>query len=521
MKKLRLIWIAFIIVFIGGCELFTGSDSEVEEPSDKKKFVWNAMNYWYYWQGEVRDLGDDRFKNEDEFYNYLNAFEDAEELFFGLQHPDDDFSFFIDDYEEYNREQDGVQAALGINYGFICKEGGCNEDSQAELVGYIRYVISGTPADEAGLERLDLFTKVDGNTIRMNNFNELLASNTAHDLTMARIDTTASQLFVEEETVTVSSREVKEDPVFKTEVIDTAGVKIGYLMYNFFSDSSAYHKRLNEEFDNFRSQGIDEMVLDLRYNGGGSVLTSQLLASLISGNSSSDKYAELDYNEKRSSNSRDLFFLDEVPLKNEEGQFENSEPINSLSLPSIYILTSNGTASASEAVINGLDPYIDVTIIGLKTVGKDEGSLTLYDKEAPYTWNKDDSGDSSPNPDHKKAIQPIVTKIVNSQGQDYPDGFEPDGYTPNGCADDPNDNCVNEITVENLMAKPVLGSPDEPLVSRAIDIILGQTSKQKRTPEMGFPKLREIEVKNGIQDLRPHGNGMYLEPFMMPPGDKR
>jgi hypothetical protein len=215
--------------------------------------------------------------------------------------------------------------------------------------------------------------------------------------------------------------------------------------------------------------------------------------------------------------------LDEVPLKNEEGQFENSEPINSLSLPSVYVLTSNNTASASEAVINSLDPYIDVTIIGLKTVGKDKGSLTLYDKKAPYTWNENPNDEKpDPNPDHKKAIQPIVTKIVNSQGADYPQGFEPIGYDPDlnngsgGCPDDPTDNCVNEISVSNLKEKPKLGSPDEPLFSRAIDIIIGQTAKQKKTTESDIPALRVIEMKNGVQDLRPNGHGMYIEPFMMP-----
>lgn len=527
MKNLRFIWVLILAVMVGCSDGPVSpdddSDSGNEEVAAEKEFVWDAMNYWYYWQGDVTELGDNYFEDDVDFNNYLKQFSNAEELFESLRHPDDDFSFFIDDYEEYQDEQEGIYAALGINYGFICKTGEC-----AELLGYIRYIIPDSPADEAGLKRLDLFTKVDGNTITQNNYLDLLTNDSSHELLMVHLERTDDSFeIVEDSTVMVNSEKVVEDPVLRTEVIDTSGVRIGYISYNAFRDN--YHSRLNEVFGEFQSQNIDELVLDLRYNGGGSVLTSQLLSSLISGYGSSDKYAELAYNEKRSSRSRDLYFLDEVPLKNEEGEFErdsqgnfeNSEPINNLSLPSVYVLTSRGTASASEAVINSLNPYMDVTVIGLKTVGKDEGSLTLYDSSAPYL------DDSDANPDHKKAIQPIVSKILNSAGVDYPDGFEPEGYDPNanqgsgGCPDDPNDNCVNEITIDNLIERPALGSPDEPLFSRALDIILGQTAKQKRTTDTRDIHLREIEMKNGMQDLRPHGNGMYLEPFMLPTTDKR
>ncbi|PAU94696.1 hypothetical protein CK503_04275 [Aliifodinibius salipaludis] len=511
MKNLRLIWVLLLVLMIGGCDLFTGSDDEIKEPTAEKKFMWNAMNYWYYWQGEVDELDDEFNDDKSKFYNYLNNNSDAEELFESLRHPEDDFSFFIDDYEEFQDEQDGVYAALGFNYGFI-------RISQTEYMGYVRYVIPNTPAEEAGFKRLDLFTEVDGNTITENNYLDLLTSDSNHELTMVHLERTEDDFtIVEDSTVSVNSEEVVEDPVLKTEVIDTAGVSIGYISYNAFRDN--YHSRLNEVFGEFQSQNIDDLVLDLRYNGGGSVLTSQLLASLISGLGSNDKYATLAYNEKRSERSRDLYFLDEVPLKDEDDEFNNSEPINNLSLSTVYILVSRSTASASEAVINSLKPYMDVTIIGLKTVGKDEGSLTLYDTSPPYL------DDSDANPDHKKAIQPIVTKIINSQGSDYPDGFAPDGYVNGECAENADgsdvvDNCINEITVDNLIERPALGSPDEPLFSRAIDLIIGQTAKQKQATETRLPTLREIEIKNGVQDLRPNGNGMYIEPFMVPTDEK-
>ncbi|MEL7833172.1 S41 family peptidase [Fodinibius sp. N2] len=518
MKNLRFICIAFLVIIIGGCELLTGSDSddEIEEPSDEKQFVWNAMNYWYYWQGDVSALADNRDDNEGEFWRYLNGFSDAEALFESFRHPDDDFSFFIDDYEEYQNEQDGIYAALGLNYGFYYKD-----QQQTDLVGYVRYVIPGSPAEDAGLERLDLFTKVDGTTITVNNYLDLLTNDSAHDLTLAKIDTSGSNIqYVEDETVTVESQEVIEDPVFASEVIDTSGVKIGYLMYNSFQTNS--HQALNDVFSDFKNQAINELVLDLRYNGGGAVITSQLLTSMISGLGSSTKFGEFEYNEKRSANNnREVFFLDEVPLENEdgdikrdnEGNFENSESMNRLSLDKVYVLTSSGTASASETVINSLLPHIDVTYIGLKTVGKDEGSLTLYDAPSPYL-NSDEA-----NSDHKKAIQPIVLKIVNADGEAYPTGFAPEGYTSDGCPDDDSDNCVSEITLDNILNKPNLGNPEEPLFSRAIDIILGQQTKRRAGVKQ--IKMKEAPLPTGFDAFKLHRQGMFVEPYMMPTGEKR
>lgn len=520
MKKINYAWIVLALALFVGCSdnpANPDSPDTPQEASAEKQFVWNAMNYWYYWQADVAALDDGIDDDEAEFQEYLSGFSDAEALFESLRYSQDQFSFFIDDYEEFQNEQDGIYAALGFNYGFFYKSSQGNE-----VVGYIRYVIDGSPADDAGLERLTLFTQVDGTTITDSNYLDVLTSNAPHDLTVAHIDTTGGSVsFVEDSTVSVASEQVVEDPVFASNVIDTSGVKIGYLMYNGFLGNS--HQRLNDVFGTFQSEGINELVLDLRYNGGGLVLTSQLLTSMISGLDSSNKFADLTYNQKRSDRNQPLYFLDEVPLQNDDGEFEqnnqgdftNSEPMNSLSLTKLYVLTSGGTASASETTINGLKPYIDVEVIGLKTIGKDVGSLTFYDAPEPYT------DEAQANSEHKKAIQPIVTKIVNSNGEDYPDGFSPSGFTSNGCVDSEEDNCVREITVENFVKKPAIGSPEEPLFARAIELILGQSPQARMSSVSSIPmSFEEVEIKSGIQNMRPHGHGQYLEPFMMPDNEK-
>ncbi len=508
MKKLYYIWMFVLAVTFIGCSDSspTNSEGELEEASAEKQFVWDAMNYWYYWQGDVPELGDNYFDNDEEYNRFLKEFSSAEELFYSLLYSEDDFSFFIEDYEEYQDEQDGIYAALGFNYGFFYK-------SETELAGYVRYVVPDSPAEEAGLERLDLFTKVDGTVITENNYINLLTDDSSHELTMAHLDTTGGNLsYVEDSTVTVASEQVTENPIFESKVIDANGTKVGYLVYNAFQRNR--HGELNDVFGDFKSQGVDELVIDLRYNGGGTLVTSQLLSSLVSDLGSSDKFSELEYNDKRSSNNRELFFLDEVPLENEEGELEqddegnytNTESKNNLSLPSVYVLTTRSTASASEVLVNSLDPYIDVTLIGVRTLGKDEGSFTLYDTSAPYLESDD------ANPDHKKAIQPIVSKIVNSNGEDYPNGFSPEGYTEDTCTE----NCVQEITVENIMNKPNLGDLDEPLLAHAIDLITGQSKKKSSRTFTNSTRLPEIKTVTITKSLAPQIEGIHLEPSMMP-----
>ena len=132
-------------------------------------------------------------------------------------------------------------------------------------------------------------------------------------------------------------------------------------------------------------------------------------------------------------------------------KLNNNESLFSLNLDRVFVLTSARTASASELLINGLDPYIDVIHIGDFTVGKNQGSITVYD----YI---NDSRDKNPN--HMYAMQPIVLKIGNVAGYtDFPDGLEPDIFIK-----------------ESLLNPGILGDIEEPLLKIAIDQISGDAS---------------------------------------------
>jgi C-terminal processing protease CtpA/Prc len=267
-----------------------------------------------------------------------------------------------------------------------------------------------------------------------------------------------------------------ENPIFINKVIESGSHKIGYLMYNGFYGE--YDSELNEAFSSMKLKGITDLVLDLRYNSGGSVLTATRLASMITGQFTGQIFAKQQWSPKmnalyeaKNPSSLKNLFTDKI----------EETAINSLKMTTIYILTSKSSASASELVINGLKPYITVVQIGDKTTGKNVGSRTVYDSPTYGTENR--------NPNHRYAMQPITFKIINATGfGDYQNGLIP----------------THEIK-ETLSTLGVLGSPTEPLLSTAIGKIIGSGKMVKQTQGKTFDYFEDRKSINGLQ------NQMYLE----------
>jgi len=267
-----------------------------------------------------------------------------------------------------------------------------------------------------------------------------------------------------------------ENPILINTVINSGGHKIGYLLYNGFY--SNYDSQLNNSFGVLKSQGITDLVLDLRYNAGGSVQTATRLASMITGSFTGQVFAKQQWNAKiqayyeaHNADALKNFFTDKM----------GTTSINSVGMTKIYILTSKSTASASELVINGLKPYMDVVQIGDTTVGKNVGSVTLYDSPS--------FGKENRNPNHSYAMQPIVLKIVNAD--DFGDYFT--GLVP-----------TVELK-ESLSNLDVLGSTTEPLLSTAIGQITGVSRMMKQSP------AKEFELFKDSKSITRPQNQMYLD----------
>jgi C-terminal processing protease CtpA/Prc len=269
--------------------------------------------------------------------------------------------------------------------------------------------------------------------------------------------------------VTISTETLTENPILVSKTIEVEGEKIGYLFYNSFV--SDFDDELNAAFAEFKSKNVGSLILDLRYNGGGSVRSATRLASMISGQFEGEIFAKQQWNDTYQN-----LFLDQDPdrLFNRFTDQIGGNPINSLELSNLYVIMASGTASASELVINGLNPYINVTTIGDESVGKSQASVTLYDSEG--------FGKEGANPEHKYAIQPLVYESVNSNDVGVPYS----GLTPDV-----------EI-IEDIENLGVLGEISDPLLAAAIEAIKGMNKRFYPQPASWYKEFKESDAGSPI-----------------------
>ena len=450
------------------------SPTEITLSTEINDFIWKGLNQYYYWQSDVSNLADSKATMESEYIALLNSQQDSKEFFEGLLHQDDRFSWIEEDYEVLENQLSGTTASNGMKFQLYVRDDG------ESIIGAVTYVLPESDAFNKGIVRGDIFNSVNNNELNFNNYMSLLyGEQTSYSIQLVNYDSGNDSVTSRDISVTLNKEEnFQEVPVHNTSIIEHGSKKIGYVMYNKFLgtvDSNGdgevdrdFNEELIDLFVYLKSQNLDELVLDLRYNGGGSVNTCTYLASLITGQFTGTIFAKQIWNEKimafiedRNSNddpSDDLnfdnYFTDLRP---------DGNPLPSLGLSRLYVLTSNRTASSSELLINGLTPHIDIIQIGIKTVGKNVGSITLYD----YT----DNDQQIKNPKHKYAMQPIVLKIANSENfADYNYGLEPD--------------IEYREKASNL---GVIGDKTEPLLSLALDHISGSSKKRDEINETLIP----------------------------------
>ena len=254
-----------------------------------------------------------------------------------------------------------------------------------------------SPALEAGLSRGDRITHVNGQSVE----SMVLAGTIGGAFGPTEIGVAAEIAFEkpsgEQRTARMVKRLVTIPTVSLTQVVDVDGRKVGYLFFrNFVRPSTA---ALNEAFATLKAAGATELILDLRYNGGGLVDVAVQLASLIGGaRTSGQVMINWVHNETLS------------PVYNRVTRF-NDTPEQSLNLQRLVVITTRSSASASELIINSLRPYMTVTVIGDTTYGKPVGQ---------YGFNF-----------CEKVLVPVAfsLKNVNNEG-DFFDGIAVDCAAP-------------------------------------------------------------------------------------------
>lgn len=450
----------------------------IKEASDVNKFIYNGLKDYYLWVDQVPNLIAPKYAVKDSLNAFLNTYTDPNKLFTSLLYKYnsvDKWSFIVDDSKVIENWIQGISETMGFDF-MLARFG-----TTGNVFGFVRYVYKGSPAEKAGLKRGDLFMKVNDQQLTETNYSTLLFNILTYRLSLASISS-ANVISPNGKTVSMTAIQMQENPIQLDTVLNVGSLKVGYLVYNGFN--ADFDLQLNDVFKKFKDAGIDRLVLDLRYNGGGSVQTAKYLASMIYGTATTKVFLKSQYNKglqeyfvsTEGAESLIEKFTDKILKTTTTAE----TPINAINMTKLYVITSDNTASASELLINGLKPYLQVYNVGINTAGKYVGSFTIKD------W--DEKGVVNPN--NKWAMQPIVVKIANSAGvSDYVDGLVPDFSA--------------EEDIGNLMP---FGDQNETLLKAVLNNIKGlpQSAIVLKSQKLGLKRVFDS------QNIRPFSKQMYI-----------
>ncbi|WKN33886.1 S41 family peptidase [Porifericola rhodea] len=436
MKNLRGYWLIISYVFFSFLSACS-QDEDVLEPvvtedslavvddsqySLINDWVYEVMSTYYFWSDEVNAPDSTNVDPEGYFYSILNE--------------GDAFSYITDDYEGLMEEFSGVYTGMGFAPAFGLLSG------SDRVFMIIEYVYADSPADRAGLKRGDIVLAIDGQEMNTENYFQLF-SESQYTLSLASYD--EENGFTDlDEGITLSAEVINADPVLHHELISYADKKIGYMVYSEFisGENNEWLNSLSNTLSEFAQQGVEEMVVDLRYNPGGEITMAQYLASALAPSSvvaSQEVFVKFEYNPLLEAS---IISYEGVDSQNLYNTFVNYG--HNLNLERIYFLTTGSTASSSELLINGLDPYMEVVTIGEPTVGKFYGSWVIPDLEEPVR--------------HNWALMPIVLKYANAEGvTDFVDGLQPDYWVE-----------------DNLLEAKAFGDTSDPMLATALSLIGGE-----------------------------------------------
>ncbi len=269
--------------------------------------------------------------------------------------------------------------------------------------GFTQYILCvdavtvDSPLYNAGVRRGDYICSVDGETFSLSNVygytQQLLQPTTEASLSLEVLSPNNLQ------TISVTSKYIYCSPILHYDIYDGG---VGYLSYMSFD--MAYDDDVKEVFSYFKSEGVTDLILDLRLNTGGHTISANKISTMVGGSNCAGRvFANYQYNptldsKLSSSNKMDYFY---TSLSNYH-----------LNLDRLYCLVSGTTASASEMVINSLRGVdLEVILIGSQTEGKNV-AMTIYE-------------DSFDGWDY--TFYPVMIAVSNAKGYgEYQDGFAPD-----------------------------------------------------------------------------------------------
>lgn len=499
-KQLQLsVYLLFLSAVFFACEKDdeVSKDEETTEvaTASRSELTLDSVFYYakeiYLWYDQLPDYGvfDPRsFTEHSSFLDNLN--DEVYQLSQYAINPETGESYeYLADYEgypKYSFVEESETNSSRMAYKAVSYLNGTDDEFGFALTSIasddirIRYVTTGSPAYEAGIRRGDELIEVNGQEVTLDNTSDYnLIVNTFNDSTyplkVLKPDGSTIETTLVKATYTVN-------PVFKDSVISTTAGNVGYLAYEMFTVLSNSEPPLREAFESFASHGITSLVLDLRYNGGGYLTTTDYLINSIIPSSFNNQtmYTE-QFNELMQNGEATI--LENQLLLDDDGNpiayngryahyndidysehantygFEKQGSLNTIE--NLYIITTEATASASELVYNALKPYLNVTLIGSKTYGKPVGFFPVtIDEYDVYLAN-------------------FTTINANGEG-DYYDGLKPD------------------YEVEDDVSKD-FGDPEELCFAKALSLITGTNGR------MASYSLRTDQNRIAIHGGKFHG----------------
>ncbi len=450
------------ITFFTSCK-DDDNKTKAEEKADAKtekvtQFALDVLQDVYLWSSEIPTVDVTKIK-------------DPISLVDSIKYSADHWTTLTDDASGLTSNFAGEGTSFGYSLGVYLFS-----HTSTQCYAVVQFVYPGTPAEKAGIKRGDLILQINGKEITTSNYTDLFYTSSI-SLGMASLNGNTISLNGTKIPLTAST--MYQEPVNTYKVIDKGTHKIGYLCYTDYTLKS--NQKLLDVFKSFKTAGVTDVVLDLRYNRGGYSLSAQFLSSILAPSSIVDGkniYLQQTWNTKYNayykSKGVDLneYYKTDYSYEDEDNnKIALSTKDANMNLTKLYVLVSGSTASASEATITGLSPYISVTTIGEQTSGKYCGGIVFT------------PSDIYDNPDKDLNNWGIYTMVYRYSDKNGNTPCMPDGFTPTyKINDDPFDGYS-------------LGNENEPLLAKALELITGVTPTKAKTKGLMFtPKV----LKNSV-----------------------
>jgi len=467
MKRLFCYLGVLLVLAVSGCTEGSVADSvpgfisnDLSVTGRTNKFIVDAVSSYYLWESETNWNSYDK-------RDVLESNNDHWKFFDTFKYKDDKWSGLTNDIDGLFNIANNIATTYGYNLSFY-KYPFANNN---EVIAVILYVVPGSPAYNTGLKRGDIIVEMNGRKITVDNYASLVESSSL-SLRCGVMNNEMTTIDILPETKHLTAVQMYEDPINAYRIIEKEGKKIGYLCYTGYQIES--EKELIRIFTEFKSSGVSEVVLDLRYNSGGYAQTAQVLSSILAPETdvrNKHIYIVHEYNRLYGA------YLESNGIAPNE-LFIDTLSVN-MDLKRLYILTSDMTASASEATIVGLKSRLKLIQIGGTTMGKYCGGVLLSPKEMYGDEYKSYYSNFS-----NWGMYIMVYRFAGIDG-----GWFINGLAPNIIADE-----------YRYDLKP-FGDEDDPLLGRALADILNKPYVEKRSGEeqpKPFAILPETKPERGM-----------------------